>query len=97
VALLVRMEHIYELVVHGDEERVVTTEEPLDVGDALIVEDEVLLVLRECRQTAAARPARCECRRALQLSTGQELLTYTRELELKFAEAREVRRSLTNR
>ena len=89
------MEQLYELVVEGDE-RLVATEEPVEVGDVLIVEDEVLLVLRE--SDAAAPGRRYECRRALQLrNRAQELLAYTRELELKFAEAREVRRSLTNR
>ena len=91
------MQQPYELVVEGDD-RLVATEEPVDVGDALIVEDEVLLVLRESEHATTAGRARYECRRALQLRhRAQELLAYARELELKFAEAREVRRSLQQR
>lgn len=58
------MEQLYELVVEGDE-RLVATEEPVEVGDVLIVGDEVLLVLRESDAVAPGR--RYECRRALQL------------------------------
>ena len=35
----------YELVLHGEEEKVVLTEVPLDVGDAVALGDEVWLVL----------------------------------------------------
>lgn len=91
------MEHAYELVLGGDE-RLAATEAPVDVGDALIVEDEVLLVLREAERVAAAGRPRYECRRALHLRhQAEKLVAYSQELQLEFAEAREVRRSLTNR
>jgi hypothetical protein len=91
------MEHVYELVL-GADERLVATEEPVDVGDALIVEDEVLLVLREAEHVGAPGRPRYECRRALLLRRrAEELVAYTQELQLKFAEARELRRSLSPR
>jgi hypothetical protein len=87
------MDQMYELVVEGDE-RLVATEEPVAVGDALIVEDEILLVLREAHRTATIGRARYECRRPLRLANqAQELLAYAQELELKFATARDVRDS----
>ena len=91
------MEHLHELVL-GRDERLVATEEPVDVGDALIVEDEVLLVLREAERVAVPGRPRYECRRALQLRhQAEELVAYAQELQLKFAEARELRGSLQQR
>jgi hypothetical protein len=87
------MEQLYELVVGGDE-RLVATEEPLVVGDALIVDDEILLVLRETHRAATVGRARYECRRPLRLADqAQELLAYAQKLGLEFATARDVRDS----
>jgi hypothetical protein len=88
------MEQMYELVLDGDE-RLVASEEPVDVGDALILEDEILLVLRESEHAGTSGRARYEVRRALRLKhQAKELVAYAEELQLKFAEAREVRRSM---
>lgn len=80
-----------ELVV-DDRERLVATVEPIAVGDALIIEDEILLVVRESEREAVRAQARFQCRRALRLR-GQalELLAYSQELQLQLTEAREIR------
>src|SRR5947207_826867 len=78
------MKVVYELVLHEEDEKVVLTEEPLDVGDAVAIEDEIWLVLRESDQAALRGRVRYECRRALRLQNqAQELLAYAKELELK--------------
>jgi hypothetical protein len=41
------MEQVYELVLEGRDARLVTTHKPVEVGDALVLEGEILLVLRE--------------------------------------------------
>lgn len=85
------MEQVYELVLDAQEERLVATEEAVDVGDALILDREILLVLRESEDAATAGRARFECRCALQLnSRSHDLVAYARELQLSFTEAREV-------
>lgn len=85
------MTFLSELVI-DDWESLVATAEPIEVGDALIVEDEILLVLRESQSDAVRAQARFQCRRALVLrGRAQELLDYSKELQLKLTEAREVR------
>jgi hypothetical protein len=85
------MTFVSELVI-DDRERLVTTAEPIAVGDALIVEDEILLVLRETEVEAVRAQARFQCRRALALQgRAHELLAYSKELRLKLTEAREIR------
>jgi hypothetical protein len=87
------MEQVYELELEGAE-RLVTADEPIDVGAALIVDDEILLVLRESENVATIGRARYECRRALRLRhQAEELVAHANELELEFARAREVRDS----
>ena len=85
------MTFLSELVT-DDRETLVATTEPLAVGDALIVDDEILLVLRESERDAVRARARFQCRRALVLrDQAEELLSYSKELELKLTEAREIR------
>jgi hypothetical protein len=85
------MEQTYELVIGAQEARLVATQEPIDVGDALILDREILLVLRESERAATLGRARFECRCALQLnSRSHDLVAYARELQLSFTEAREV-------
>jgi hypothetical protein len=83
----------YGLRIDGEEERVVLTDRTLDVGDAVLVGDEIWLVLREADARAATRyRARFECRRALVLrNQAEELIAYARELELEITKAREDR------
>ena len=83
----------YGLLIDGEEERVVLTDKALDVGDAVLVGDEIWLVLREADARAATRRrARFECRRAVVLrNQAEELIAYTRELELEITKAREAR------
>jgi hypothetical protein len=85
------MTSLSELVI-DDQVRLVETEEPVEVGDALIVEDEIFLVLRESDGAALRAEARFQCRRALSLrGQAEELLAYSKELQLKLIEAREIR------
>jgi hypothetical protein len=83
----------YALVLDGQEERTVLTDKTIDVGDAVLVGDEIWLVLREAdTRTATRHRARFECRRALALRTqAEELLAYTKELKLDITKAREAR------
>jgi hypothetical protein len=81
---------LYELVLNGEDEKVVAAEEPLSVGDAVALDDEIWLVLRESEQEALRGRARFECRRALVLRRrAQELIDHASDLQLKITEARE--------
>jgi hypothetical protein len=81
---------LYELVLNGEDEKVVAADEPLSVGDAVALNDEIWLVLRESEQAALRGRARFECRRALVLRRrAQELIDHASELHLKITEARE--------
>lgn len=86
------MEMVYELVLAGHEDdKLVETDEPLDVGDAVAIDDEIWLVMREDRARTLGR-ARFECRRALRLRNQAEaLLAYAKELELSVTKARAAR------
>jgi hypothetical protein len=86
------MDALYELVLPDDSEKVVIAEAPIDVGDAVAIDDEIWLVLRECDQAALGGRARYECRRALRLrNQAQELIAYSKQLELNITRAREQR------
>jgi hypothetical protein len=83
---------LYELVLDGDDEKVVAADEPLGVGDAVALDNEIWLVLRESEQTALHGRVRFECRRALALRRrAQELIDHANELQLKLAKARDSR------
>ena len=58
---------LYELVIDGENEKLVATDESLDLGDAVVLDNEVWLVLREAERAAVRGHARYPCRRALQL------------------------------
>jgi hypothetical protein len=89
------MEVAYELVLADEAEKVVVADEPIDVGDAVAIDDEIWLVLRESHRASTFGRARFECRRALKLRLrAEELIAYTRELELKITAAREARSTL---
>jgi hypothetical protein len=86
------MEMLYELELDGENEKLVATVEFLDVGDAVVLDNEVWLVLREAERAAIRGHARYLCRRALQLRCeAEELIAYTKALQLKFTQARNVR------
>lgn len=86
------MEAVYELVLAGEDEKLVETDEPLDVGDAVAIDDEIWLVLRAADRTTTLARARFECRRALRLRNQAEaLLAYAKELELSITKARAAR------
>jgi hypothetical protein len=86
------VEALYELVLADDSEKVVVAEAPIEVGDAVAIDDEIWLVLRECDQAALRGRARYECRRALRLrNQAQELIAYSKQLELNITRAREQR------
>ena len=86
------MEMLYELELEGENEKLVATGELLDVGDAVVLDNEVWLVLREAERSAIRGHARYLCRRALQLRVeAEELIAHAKALQLKFTEAREVR------
>ena len=88
------MTFLSELVT-DDRERLVATAEPIGVGDALIVEDEILLVLRESEMEAVRAQARVSVpSRPGAQGRAQELLAYSKELQLKLTEAREIRARL---
>src|SRR5204863_7662691 len=59
------MEMLYELVIDGENEKLVATDESLDVGDAVVLDNEVWLVLREAERAAVGGHARYLCRRAV--------------------------------
>ncbi len=83
---------LYELVLGGDDEKVVAADAPLGVGDAVALDNEIWLVLRESEQTALHGRARFECRRALVLRRrALELIDHANELQLKLAKARDSR------
>jgi hypothetical protein len=86
------MGFVYELMLDDETNKLVEVDEPVDIGDALMLNDEVWLVLRKAgRPTVRARAA-LECRRALRLrNEAQELIDYSRELQLQFTKARELR------
>jgi hypothetical protein len=65
----------YELVLEGRTEKVVEGDEILEVGDALLIEHEVWLILRESEFAATQGRARFECRRALYLRDQAQELT----------------------
>lgn len=84
------MEAVYELVLHEEADKVVLTEEPLEIGDAVAIDDEIWLALRESEQAAVRGRARYECRRGLRLRNhAKDLLGYARELGLNITRARE--------
>lgn len=86
------MDAVYELVLRNEGEKLVVAEETIDVGDAVAIDDEIWLLLRETDQAALRGRARYECRRALQLrDRAKELIAYAKELELKLIRAREAR------
>ena len=80
----------YELLLDDGTEKLVASDELIDVGDALILGCEVLLVLRESDKAATRGRARFVCRRALQLQ-GEvaELIAYVEELGLQFTRVRD--------
>ncbi len=83
------MEALYEVVIGGEDERVVATEEPVDVGAALAIDDEVWLVLRESERRAHRGSARFECRRASCLpNQARELIACANALRLDPTRAR---------
>ncbi len=83
------MEALYELVVGGEDEQIVSMEEPVGVGDALAIDDEVWLVLRESQRPAQRGSARFECRRAFRLpNQARELIAYAKALSLDLTQAR---------
>jgi hypothetical protein len=86
------MEDAYELALDDGRAKVVEADQPIGVGDALLLGDEVLLVVRESEDRPRSGLARFECRLALRLrGHGRDLLDYAEELRLKFTEVREAR------
>jgi hypothetical protein len=83
----------YELVLDGEEEeeRSVLTDKTLHVGDAVLVGDEIWLVLREADARAATvYRARFECLRASALrNEADELIARAKELQLDITKTRE--------
>ena len=85
------MEALYELALDDGTERVIASEQSVGIGDAVVLEDEVWLVVRESEREPARGRARFECRRGLKLQDqARELVTYVEELELKFTQVRDV-------
>jgi len=86
------MEASYELALEDGRAKVVAADQPIGIGDALLLGDEVLLVVRESEERPRDVRARFECRLALRLrGQGRELLDYAEELRLKFTRVREAR------
>jgi hypothetical protein len=86
------MEESYELALEDGRAKVVAADQPIAVGDALLLGDEVLLVVRESEERPRRGLARFECRLALRLrGQGRELLDYAEQLRLKFTTVREAR------
>jgi hypothetical protein len=86
------METLYELVLTGEDDKLVATDEPVDIGDAVAIDNEVWLVLREADRAATRGRARYECRRGVRLRIeAQELVEHAKTLELQIKEAREAR------
>jgi hypothetical protein len=86
------MEESYELALEDGRAKVVAADQPIAVGDALLLGDEVLLVVRASEERPRRGLARFECRLALKLRCqGRELLDYAEELRLKFTRVREAR------
>ena len=86
------MEGSYELALEDGRAKLVDADQPIAVGDALLLGDEVLLVVRESQERPRDGRARFECRLALRLrGQGRELLDYAEELRLKFTTVREAR------
>jgi len=83
----------YDLVVDGREERTVLTDKTLSVGDAVLVGEEIWLVLREADTRAATRHrARFECRRALALrAEAEELIACANDLTVDITKSRQAR------
>jgi hypothetical protein len=82
----------YELVTKGHEEKVVIIDTRLDVGDAVAIENEIWLVLREAEQAPTIGLARFVCSRALRLQAeAGELMDYATALGLDIIRARELR------
>ena len=66
-----------------------STEDLVGVGDAIAIDDEVWLVLRESERPARRGSARYECRRALRLpNQARELTAYAKALRLDLTPAR---------
>jgi hypothetical protein len=84
------MDATCELVLPDREHKVVAAEELIHVGDAVAIENEIWLVLRESDQASTTGRARFDCRRALQLRLrAEELVAYAKQLGLKVTTARE--------
>ena len=80
----------YELLLDDGTEKLVASDELIDVGDALILGGEVLLVLRESDQAATRGRTRFVCRRAFQLQGEMhDLIAYVEELGLQFTRVRD--------
>ena len=83
------MEAVYELILREECEKVVLADEPIEVGDAVAIDNEVWLVLGEAELASTIGRARYECRRALKLRLqAEELIAYAKELELNLTRAR---------
>jgi hypothetical protein len=83
---------LYELVIEGRAEKVVVIDTRLDVGDAVAIESEIWLVLREADQAPTIGLARYVCRRSLHLQAeAGELMNYAKALDLDIIKARELR------
>ena len=82
---------VYELALNDQTKKVVEVDDSLHVGDAVILDDEIWLVLRESELAALRGRARFECRRALHLQDqARNLIEYAHELQLQFTHAREL-------
>ena len=80
----------YELLLDDGTEKLVASDDLIDVGDALILGGEVLLVLRESDQAATRGRTRFVCRRAFQLQGEMhDLIAYVEELGLQFTRVRD--------
>jgi hypothetical protein len=83
---------VYELRLDDKTEKLVEVDAPVHIGDALVLDDEVWLVLRESERRSLRARAAFACRRALRLrNQAQELVDYAQELHLHFTKVRELR------
>jgi hypothetical protein len=80
----------YELVLPDRERKIVAAVEPIRVGDAVAIDNEIWLVLRESDRASTTGRARFDCRRALKLRLrAEELVAYAKQLGLQVTTARE--------
>lgn len=90
------MDELYELVLDGGSEKVVTSVHRVEVGDAVSIDDEIWVVLREAERAATTGRARFECARALRpADRSRGLIAYANALHVKVAEASEANRSVS--